>query len=166
MSALPPESPALPPPVPPEGAGIGVRDQAAADASHLKLLMVFHYVLAGLSLLGLGFLFLHYTFMDLLMNNPEMWEESDQRPPPEAFFDLFQYFYLLMGLMMVTVALANALSARFIQTRRHRIFSMVVAGLDCLLFPFGTALGIFTFIVLLRDSVESTYAAPAVPRAE
>lgn len=128
------------------------------DASHLKLLMVFHYVLAGLSVVGLGFLFLHYKFMDLMMNNPEMWEESNQTPPPEQFFAIFQYLYFGMAVMIVVFAIGNALSARFIQTRRHRMFSLIIAGLDCLMFPFGTALGVFTFIILLRDSVAARYA--------
>lgn len=128
------------------------------DASQLKLLMVFHYVLAGLSVVGLGFLYLHFKFMDLMMNNPEMWEESNQTPPPEQFFALFQYMYFGMAVMIIVFAIGNVLSARFIQTRRHRVFSLIIAGLDCLMFPFGTALGVFTFIVLLRDSVTETYA--------
>ncbi|GAB5561921.1 MAG: hypothetical protein SynsKO_35680 [Synoicihabitans sp.] len=131
--------------------------QRKTDAGQLKVLMVLHYVFAGLSTLGLGFLYLHHRLMDLMMNTPEMWEQSDQGPPPEEFFALFQYFYLFMGVMIVVFAAANALSARFIQTRRHRIYSLIVAGLNCVLFPFGTALGVFSFIVLLRDSVEENY---------
>jgi hypothetical protein len=33
------------------------------DADHLKLLAVFHFVGAGLALVGIGFLLLHYTVM-------------------------------------------------------------------------------------------------------
>ena len=36
---------------------------------------------------------------------------------------------------------------------RHRTFSRVVAGLNCLHIPLGTVLGIFTSIVLGRESV-------------
>lgn len=32
------------------------------------------------------------------------------------------------------------------------------------MFPFGTALGVFTFIVLLRESVQELYAAADTPR--
>ncbi len=45
--------------------------------------------------------------------------------------------------------------------RKHRIFSFVVAGVNCLQFPFGTALGIFTFIVLSRVGVKMDYDANA-----
>jgi hypothetical protein len=34
---------------------------------------------------------------------------------------------------------------------------MVIAGINCLSFPFGTALGIFTLIVLSRESVQALY---------
>jgi len=45
----------------------------------------------------------------------------------------------------------------FLRDRRHRTFSMAIAALDCLHIPFGTILGILTFIVLGRDSVRALY---------
>jgi hypothetical protein len=59
--------------------------------------------------------------------------------------------------MIVSAGICNLLSAIFIQQRRARMFSLIVAGLDCLCFPFGTALGVFTLIVLVRSSVEELY---------
>ena len=38
-------------------------------------------------------------------------------------------------------------------------FSLVIAALCCLNMPLGTVLGVFTFIVLTRDSVKAQYAA-------
>jgi hypothetical protein len=38
------------------------------------------------------------------------------------------------------------------------MFSLVVTGITCLSFPFGTALGVFTIIVLTRGSVRQLYA--------
>jgi hypothetical protein len=37
------------------------------------------------------------------------------------------------------------------------MFSIVVAGVNCLQIPFGTALGVFTMMVLLRDTVRQSY---------
>ena len=42
--------------------------------------------------------------------------------------------------------------------RRARTFSLVMAGVNCLSVPLGTTLGVFTFIVLLRESVAAQYA--------
>ncbi len=41
--------------------------------------------------------------------------------------------------------------------RRHRTFSIVIASLSCMSFPFGTILGVFTLIVLVRPSVKILY---------
>jgi hypothetical protein len=51
----------------------------------------------------------------------------------------------------------NLLSGLFLRARRHRTFSMVVAAINCLHIPIGTALGVFTFIVLGRESVRKLY---------
>jgi hypothetical protein len=37
------------------------------------------------------------------------------------------------------------------------MLSLIVAELNCLQFPFGTVLGEFTFVVLLRGSVIELY---------
>jgi len=39
------------------------------------------------------------------------------------------------------------------------MFSLIIAGINCVQFPFGTVLGVFTFVVLLRDSVRELYEA-------
>jgi Na+-driven multidrug efflux pump len=48
-------------------------------------------------------------------------------------------------------------SGRNIGQRRARTFSLVVAGINCLWVPLGTALGVCTLIVLMRESVNKLY---------
>lgn len=146
----------LPPPVP---LAPIMRDQRKTDADHLRLLSVFHFVVAGLSLVGIGFLFLHYTILSTVLSNPEVLKNPKGRPPPAEFFAMFKWFYVLFGGMLVLSGIGNLLSGLFIRQRKHRIFSLVIAGLDCVQMPFGTTLGVFTFIVLLRDSVREVYEA-------
>lgn len=62
-----------------------------------------------------------------------------------------------------TVAALMIFSGRSLAQRRRRGFSLVVAGISCFFFPFGTALGVFTFVVLLRPSVEWLYQQPRFP---
>ncbi len=162
MTAIPPDSPnpsgaPVPPAVP---ASTVDAIQAKRDANQLKLVMVFHWVWAGLMIIGIGMVFLHQKLMSMMLDNPEMWEQSKSGPPPEEFFAVFQYVYLAMGITLVLSALVNALSAYFIRTRRNRTLSVVVAGLNCLMFPFGTAFGVFAIIVLIRESVVDLYEAP------
>ena len=47
-----------------------------------------------------------------------------------------------------------------IQRRQRRTFSLVMAVVNCLSIPFGTALGIFTILVLSRESVRRQYEHP------
>ena len=47
------------------------RDQRKIDADHLNLLAIFHFVGAGLALLGIAFLVTHYAFMHAMLTNPK-----------------------------------------------------------------------------------------------
>ncbi len=49
------------------------------------------------------------------------------------------------------------LTDRFIKAQRHHIFCLIIAAIICLQIPFGTTLGIFTLIVLLRPSVKKLF---------
>lgn len=130
------------------------------DREHLRLLAAFHFVGAGLSLLGTGFLALHYSIFALVFSNPEMWEES-KNPPPQEFIELFStvfvWFYLVAAVFMVAFLVLNLLGGFFLLKRRHRTFCMVVAGCNCLHIPLGTILGVFTIVVLNRESVRALF---------
>jgi hypothetical protein len=136
-----------------------LRDQRKADADHLRLLAIFHFIVAGLAVVGLGFLALHYAFMHALLNNPELWKNQKEGPPPEQFFAIFKWFYLVFGVLLVIGGIGNLLSGLFLRKKINRTFSLIVAGINCIHIPLGTVLGVFTFIVLLRDSVRELYEA-------
>jgi hypothetical protein len=135
------------------------RDQRKIDADHLKLLSIFHFVGAGLALLGLLFLLAHYAMFHAFFANPKMWENQKQSPPPAEFFAIFKWFYLVFAVWFVGSGVLNVVSVLCIRARKHRTFSMIVAGINCLHIPLGTVLGVFTIIVLIRDSVRELYEA-------
>ena len=131
--------------------------QQKKDADHLRLLAAFHFVLAGLALIGIGFIVLHHGLMQHFFDNPEMWKNQKGGPPPAEFFSIFKWFYLFMGTAFLAGGIVNLVSGLFIQKRKYRLFSLIVAGINCIQIPFGTTLGIFTIIVLLRESVRDLY---------
>lgn len=139
------------------------RDQQSVDAGQLDLLAIFHFVLAGFCLLGLGFIFLHWLMMHTFIENPAIWENSKSPPPPKEFFAMFKWFYLFMGFCTALIGIGNLIAGLCIKKRKARTLTMVIAGLDCMMIPFGTVLGVFTIIVLARDSVRETYEAAASP---
>jgi hypothetical protein len=134
-------------------------DQRKTDADHLKLLSIFHFVGAGLAVLGILFLLAHYAMFHTLLSNPKMWENQKDGPPPAEFFAVFKWFYLIVGVWFVTSGVLNLLSGLFMRSRKHRTFSLVVAGINCVHIPLGTVLGVFTLIVLIRNSVRELYEA-------
>jgi hypothetical protein len=133
------------------------RDQSRIDADHLNLLATFHFVGAGLALLGTLGILGHYAIMNAVFNNPQIWKNQPQGPPPQEIFQMLKWGYLVFFLFFITSAVLNVLSGIFLRTRKHRSFSLLVAGLNCLHMPLGTVLGVFTFVVLLRSSVRELY---------
>lgn len=141
------------------------RDQRNIDMDHLNLLSIFHFVGAGLAFLGILFLMAHFAMMHFFLTNQAMWQNQRQPPPPPAFFETFNIFmgifYLAVGLWLLASAVLNVLSGIFLRARKHRTFSFVVAGINCVHIPLGTILGAFTIVVLARDSVRELYEAEA-----
>ncbi|MDF9832801.1 hypothetical protein M2103_001015 [Ereboglobus sp. PH5-5] len=133
-------------------------EQSKTDDGHLRALVICHYVNAGLGLLWLGFIGMHYAFMRMFFSNPEMWTNAQGgSAPPEGFFDIFKWFYVIGAALVVVSMVLNLLSAGCIKARRNRVFSLVVSGLNCLNMPIGTLLGVFTIVVLSRRSVMEVY---------
>ncbi len=140
------------------------RDQRKIDADHLNLLAIFHFIGAGLAGLGILFLVAHYAMMHTLMTNPDIWKNQKQPMPvrPEQLFAIMKWFYLVMGFWFVVSAILNLISGLCLRARKHRAFSLVVAGIDCLHLPLGTVLGVFTIVVLSRESVKEVYTANGI----
>jgi hypothetical protein len=135
-------------------------DQRKADADHLRLLSIFHFIGAGVAMLGIGFLALHFLFFHAFFDNPDLWKNrKGAMSSPREFFVLLRRLYVIFGAALVGFAIVNLLSGLFIRQRKCRTFSWVVAGLKRIHIPSGTTLGAFTFVVPLRSSVREVYGA-------
>lgn len=145
-----------PPTLPSEG-------ETRTDTDHLRALVILHYVNAGLSLVGLGFVALHYAIMTAVMKRPELMKQDKDAAAFMEMMSIFLWLYLAAAIFVMAYGILNLLAARFIKARRNRMFTMVVSGLNCLNMPLGTALGVFTLVVLGRDSVRLSYELKASP---
>ena len=56
-----------------------------------------------------------------------------------------------------TLAVLVLMAGRFIARRKHYMFCFVMACVECVFMPFGTALGVFTILVLSRQSVKRLF---------
>ncbi len=128
----------------------------------LKILSICYYIMGGIqaamALLLLAYGVFFGIFLSMIPDNG-----STQSLPPAVA-------HLMMGIFSVMAALGVAyagcvlLAGRFLARRKHYVFCFVAAVLNCLLLPFGTVLGIFTFIVLSRPGVRESFGNP--PRAK
>ncbi|HEY1763807.1 MAG TPA: hypothetical protein VGF85_02720 [Opitutaceae bacterium] len=129
------------------------------DAGGLRLLAGLNLAAGALCLTAIGFLYWHYLRMHAAFLDVAAWKkQADGGASLRAFFSVFVLYYRIGGALLAVGAIANLSSALFIRMRRHRFLSLAVACYDCLAVPFGTILGIFAIVLLLRDSVRRSYA--------
>ena len=120
------------------------------DEQHLDLLAVFHYIVGGLTALFSCVFLLHVAFGIALLCGALEGKDA----PPKFFawlFILFPSFCILSGWTLAGFILA---AGRRLKRRVSRTFCLVVAGLECFMMPFGTVLGVFTIIVLMKEPVK------------
>lgn len=134
------------------------------DLEHLRLLSIFHYVVGGMAALFSLFPVIHLALGIMMVTIPGH-HASGTPPPPLVgwFFIVFALLFILCGMTFASFVLVTG---RFLSRRKHYLFCMVMAGIECLFTPFGTVLGIFTIVVLMGDSVKALFHAQAgVPPA-
>ena len=127
------------------------------DEDQLRLLSIFHYIVGGLSGLFALFPILHLVVGIMLLFAPEQFGGPEGQAPPPLFgwmFFIFAGVMITVGLVFATLVLTTG---RFIAKRTHHLFCLVIAGVECLFVPFGTVLGVFTIVVLTRDSVKQLF---------
>ena len=129
------------------------------DLQHLQLLSIFHYVVGGITGLFACFPFIHLLIGILLVTGTSDFStQAGSGPAPPAFFGWL--FVAIPSVMIVTgwtLAVLILTAGRFLGRRTHHLYCLVVAGFECCFIPFGTILGVFTIIVLLRPSVKTLF---------
>lgn len=125
------------------------------DVEHLNLLSTFHYVVAGLAAF-FGSIPIIHLIVGILMVSGAFGHGSDPGFP-KIFGIMFIIFPLIMIAFGWTLAILFFMAARALKARRRYQFCQIVAGIGCIQIPFGTILGIFTLIVLMRPSVKAMF---------
>jgi hypothetical protein len=135
----------------------------------LRLLAIGYYVKGAVSAIFVSFLLFHFVFMLGFSFMPE----SAWNPPPKPATTLhslsvspsptprpvnpgppvimFRIFAAVIGgiiLLGWTFGALTIYAGRCVQTRTRRVFIYVMAALNCPLLPWGTLLGVATFMVL------------------
>jgi hypothetical protein len=131
----------------------------AESAGHVRLLAIFHYVLAGLGLL-FSLLPVFYIAIGwaMLTGAFAFGGKAANPSPPEI-----GWIFVAVGVALLLVALSFvvlvALAGLFLARTRHWTYCVVIAALACAFFPLGTALGVFTIILLSKPEVKAAFGA-------
>jgi hypothetical protein len=129
------------------------------DLEHLRLLSIFHYVVGGLAALFACFPCIHLTIGIALVSGAMPAGPGQEGPPA-----MVGWFFIAIATAMIlvgwSVAIAILVAGKFLSQKSHYMYCLVVAAIECLFMPFGTVLGVFTIIVLIRPSVKPLFETP------
>ncbi|HTX16887.1 MAG TPA: hypothetical protein VMD77_16410 [Candidatus Baltobacteraceae bacterium] len=139
--------------------------QSIIDEEHLKLLAIGYMISAAMSavfsLFGLMYAAMGVVITQAIKRAPELSANANNAPPPEFIAWLLGGVGLAIFLALIVMAGLKLAAAFCIKKRKSRVFCMVVAAIECLEIPYGTLIGVCTFIVLDRDSVIRLFDANA-----
>jgi hypothetical protein len=138
------------------------------DAEHLRLLSIFHYVVAGLTALFACFPVMHLVMGLFLIFAPDfMFHQNHMAHNPEmdaVMTRVVGCFLVTIATLIIlagwTLACCLFLAGRCLNQHRRYTFCLVIAAISCMMVPFGTVLGVLTIIVLMRPSVKALFEPP------
>jgi hypothetical protein len=133
------------------------------DKEHLQLLAIFHYVVAGLAALFSFFPLLYTTVGAIFIFAARHGTaKPGEELPPEFLGWIFAVLGALFFLAGLAMAVCTLIAGRSLALRKRYSFVLVMACIECLFVPFGTILGVFTIVVLSRESVRGLFSTATV----
>ena len=150
-----------PPPLSPE---IAAAVDAAVTRDRLRLLEIGYYIAGVLTIFGISFLLIHFTLFLLLGLNPHLFDHTtgsnghQAAPPPPGLFLVFAGVIGFIILFGWTFGALQIYAGRCLRHRRHRLLILIVAGVECIFIPWGTFLGVCTFLIMERPGATALFA--------
>jgi len=129
--------------------------QQILDDDNLRLLRIGYFISAGLTLIGAMIVLVYTIFLSFVF--AQVAKTSVNAGFPPFIGRLVGALGVVLVLVLIGLAVLKFLAGQQLKKRRSRIFCMVIAGIECLSIPYGTFLGVCTFIVLLRPTVERSF---------
>ncbi len=126
---------------------------ASRDADHLRLMEIGHYVLGGLAALVGCFPLIHLAIGVGLLTGGISVNDGDAA----VVGGVFVAVAIVIILIAWSLAACMIAAGRSIKKRRRHTFCQAVAVASCLWMPLGTALGVFSLVVLNRPTVKAMF---------
>ncbi len=132
------------------------------DNLHLNILSALHYLVGVYLLLGTLFIS-RYVLAGVLA----FIKSNGTASPSESFTSWGQVILIsTLVLLMMAQGIALLFAGHYLRKKKSRTFCLVIAGIECLSFPLGTVLGVFTLIKLSKASVKERFAQQNIEPAK
>jgi hypothetical protein len=133
-------------------------------AHDLRLLSIGYFIQGGI-VITYGLLALCYVgFMGAIFGSIPNSPQGDPRNQIPAGL-LYAIGSIVIAVSLVTLVGGSCALYAGLALRKHkkRTFVLVMAALNCLAVPYGTVLGIFTFLVLQRTEAKEIFGQTPAP---
>lgn len=127
--------------------------QNIIDNEHLRLLRIGYFISAGQTAIFIPF-GLVYAAMGIFMTGVP---SAGSAPTPAFMPLLFGIGGSVFAGVAAVVTVLKVVTGVRLKERRARLLCMITAGLSLFEMPYGTALGLMTFIVLGRPNVRQQF---------
>ena len=131
---------------------------------HVRLLAIFHWIVAGFAALCSMFPVLH-----LVMGIAVVTEKLPGGGPGDSG-RLVGWLVIAFAGTLIALGLAFAsclaIAGRNLLRLRRHTFCFVMGAIGCFFMPFGTVLGVFTIIVLSKPEVRAAFDRPPTRPAD
>ena len=136
------------------------------DEEHLNRLSIFHYIVGVITMLFSSVFLIHVALGVGIVAGKLPFDTTPSKPDPTG------WLFVVIGSVVVlagwTAGILIIVAGRKLRARSSRVFCLVIAAIECMIQPFGTVLGVFTIVVLLRPSVVALFeghaaATPPMP---
>jgi hypothetical protein len=134
----------------------------------LKLLSIGYYIQGGIAAFYTVMVTGYMGFLGtMLATFGAAAQRNGQKAIPEFVITFITGLILVIAFFSLATTICLLLAGYWLRRYRNKLFIFLVAAFSCLSVPYGTVLGIFTFMVLRRPVAEQLFAAqpPALPAA-
>lgn len=134
-------------------------DSPLITAHDLRLLSIGYYIQAGIAAFYTLIMLGYSTFAAAIFANMTKIsaESNAQQIPPGLLTAISILLTILIGISCA-YAICLFLAGYWLRRFRNKLFIQILAAFNCLAIPYGTVLGIFTFMVLQRPSASQFFA--------
>jgi len=138
-----------------------LKPEAMNDDNRLQALAIFHYIIGGMVAMFTVVVLLPFVVLayPCVLVYKQLGDSAVH----------FAWLVLLVPCAIIAIILSLAFliiaAGRSLATHRRHTFCIVTACIECLLFPFGTILGVFSLILLTRTGTKLLFATSTSPTA-